>query len=37
MHDVDYHENAILSAVKVAQAIAPQSAHLKQLADAAIE
>ena len=31
MQDVDCHESAILSAVRVAQALAPQSARLKQL------
>jgi predicted NAD/FAD-binding protein len=31
MHDVDCHESAVMSAVKVAQALAPNSTRLKQL------
>ncbi|MCC6802011.1 MAG: FAD-dependent oxidoreductase [Anaerolineae bacterium] len=31
MHDVDSHESAVISAVKVAQALAPNSPRLKQL------
>jgi uncharacterized protein len=30
-HDVDSHESAVLSAIKVAQRLAPQSARLKKL------
>jgi predicted NAD/FAD-binding protein len=35
MHDVDCHESAVLSGVKVAQALAPNSARLKQLTSTA--
>jgi len=32
MHDVDCHESAVISAIKVAQALAPDSSRLRQLA-----
>jgi predicted NAD/FAD-binding protein len=35
MHDIDCHESAVVSGIKVAQALAPNSPRLRQLTSTA--